>query len=72
MNILWKQFTDKKNLFYCKVLTKISQFHQDSASSDYVAVWDIPLSDEVHHIEFQHGTTSGRRVVRVDGKVVGL
>lgn len=43
---------------------------KDSASSDYVAVWDIPLSDEVHHIEFQHGTTSGRRVVRVDGKEI--
>lgn len=37
--------------------------------TDLVAVWDVALSDGVHKIEFEHGTTSGKRVVYVDGKV---
>ncbi|XP_063226350.1 fas apoptotic inhibitory molecule 1 isoform X2 [Bacillus rossius redtenbacheri] len=37
-------------------------------SDDVVAAWDVPLSDRVHRIEFEHGTTSGKRVVRLDGK----
>lgn len=36
---------------------------------DTVAVWTVPLSDKIHQIEFEHGTTTGKRVVRVDGKV---
>ncbi|CAO2633877.1 Fas apoptotic inhibitory molecule 1 [Lemmus lemmus] len=36
--------------------------------SDVVAVWDVILNDGVHKIEFEHGTTSGKRVVYVDGK----
>nr|KAF6310409.1 Fas apoptotic inhibitory molecule [Myotis myotis] len=36
--------------------------------TDLVAVWDVALSDGVHRIEFEHGTTSGKRVVYVDGK----
>ena len=38
-------------------------------TGDLVAFWDVPLSDGVHRIEFEHGTTSGKRVIRVDGKV---
>lgn len=38
-------------------------------SSDLVAVWEVSLGDGVHTIEFEHGTTSGKRVIRVDGKV---
>ena len=38
-------------------------------SSDLVAVWDVALSDGVHQVEFEHGTTSGKRVIRVDRKV---
>lgn len=37
--------------------------------TDLVAVWEVALSDGVHRIEFEHGTTSGKRVVYVDGKV---
>merc|ERR1712039_734679 len=37
-------------------------------TGDLVAVWEIHLSDGVHSVEFEHGTTSGKRVVRVDGK----
>ena len=38
-------------------------------SSDLVAVWEVALSDGLHKVEFEHGTTSGKRVIRVDGKV---
>uniref|UniRef100_S4RI67 Fas apoptotic inhibitory molecule a n=1 Tax=Petromyzon marinus TaxID=7757 RepID=S4RI67_PETMA len=36
--------------------------------ADLVAMWEVALSDGVHKIEFEHGTTSGKRVVYVDGK----
>lgn len=39
------------------------------SSADLVAIWDVPLCDKVHRIEFEHGTTTGKRVIRVDGKV---
>ncbi|XP_033334712.1 fas apoptotic inhibitory molecule 1 [Megalopta genalis] len=32
------------------------------------AKWNVPLSDGNHVIEFEHGTATGRRVIRVDGK----
>lgn len=38
-------------------------------SADLVAVWDVALSDGIHTVEFEHGTTSGKRIVRVNGKV---
>ena len=38
-------------------------------ANDLVAVWEVSLSDGVHTIEFEHGTTSGKRIVRVDGRV---
>lgn len=40
-----------------------------SSLPDLVAVWEVPLSDRVHRIEFEHGTTTGKRVIRVDGQV---
>ncbi|XP_022912991.1 fas apoptotic inhibitory molecule 1 [Onthophagus taurus] len=36
--------------------------------TDLVAYWSVPLYDGVHTIEFDHGTTSGKRVLRVDGQ----
>lgn len=36
---------------------------------DLVAYWSVPLLDGVHTVEFEHGTTSGKRVLRVDGQV---
>ncbi|XP_007493997.1 fas apoptotic inhibitory molecule 1 isoform X5 [Monodelphis domestica] len=47
------------------MLSCSSQFEK---MTDLVAVWDVALSDGVHKIEFEHGTTSGKRVVYVDGK----
>uniref|UniRef100_T1IVR5 Fas apoptotic inhibitory molecule 1 n=2 Tax=Strigamia maritima TaxID=126957 RepID=T1IVR5_STRMM len=37
---------------------------------DLVAVWEIALGAGVHKVEFEHGTISGKRVIRVDGKEV--
>lgn len=38
-------------------------------SNDLAGVWEVALSDGVHRIEFEHGTTTGKRVIYVDGKV---
>lgn len=38
-------------------------------SGDLVAVWEVALSDGVYRIEFAHGTTTGKRVVYVNGQV---
>jgi hypothetical protein len=35
-----------------------------SANSDLVAVWEVHLPDGIHIVEFEHGTTSGKRVLR--------
>ena len=37
--------------------------------SQIVGVWEVMLNGKLHQIDFEHGTTSGKRVVRVDGKV---
>ena len=39
-------------------------------SADLVAFWDVTLSDGTHKIEFEHGTTTGKRVIRINGKVL--
>ncbi|CAL9689697.1 unnamed protein product [Knipowitschia caucasica] len=39
-------------------------------SADLAAVWEVALSDRVHTIEFEHGTTTGKRVIYVDGKEI--
>lgn len=38
-------------------------------SGELVAVWDMDLSDGVHRIQFAHGTTTGKRLVFVNGQV---
>lgn len=38
-------------------------------SGDLVAVWEVALSDGVYRIEFAHGTTTGKRIVYVNGQV---
>ncbi|KAG8272114.1 hypothetical protein J6590_049156 [Homalodisca vitripennis] len=39
-------------------------------SGDMVAVWEVPMPDGIHRVEFQHGTASGKRVIIVDDKEV--
>lgn len=41
-------------------------------SGDLVAVWDVDLSDGIHRIQFAHGTTTGKRLVFVNGQVRSL
>lgn len=36
---------------------------------DVVAEWRVPTRERLHVVEFEHGTTSGKRVLWVDGKV---
>lgn len=36
---------------------------------DLVAEWDLDLSDGIHRIQFSHGTTTGKRLVCVNGQV---
>ncbi|XP_070711866.1 fas apoptotic inhibitory molecule 1-like [Pempheris klunzingeri] len=37
---------------------------------DLVAVWEVALSDGVFRVEFAHGTTTGKRIVYVNGQEV--
>lgn len=37
---------------------------------DVAADWEVILPDGTHSIVFEHGTTSGKRVIFVDGKEV--
>lgn len=37
--------------------------------NDLVAYWSVLLKDGTHTVEFEHGTTTGKRVLRVDGQV---
>lgn len=40
------------------------------SADDLVAKWNIALPDGKYKIEFEHGTTSGRRVIRVNDKEI--
>ena len=37
--------------------------------NDLVGTWEVPLYDKIHKIQFEHGTTTGRRVLWIDGEV---
>ncbi|XP_012276486.1 fas apoptotic inhibitory molecule 1 [Orussus abietinus] len=39
-------------------------------ANEPTAKWSVPLNDGNHVIEFEHGTATGRRVVKVDGKTL--
>ncbi|CAG0903787.1 unnamed protein product [Cyprideis torosa] len=38
--------------------------------NDLVGTWEISLPSGKHLVEFEHGTTSGKRVIRLDGKEI--
>ncbi|XP_027196759.2 fas apoptotic inhibitory molecule 1 [Dermatophagoides pteronyssinus] len=38
--------------------------------NDLVGTWEVPLYDKIHKIQFEHGTTTGRRVLWIDGEIV--
>ena len=33
-------------------------------------IWNVPMSDKVYKIEFEHGTTTGKRILRINGKEI--
>ncbi|XP_063695917.1 fas apoptotic inhibitory molecule 1 [Culicoides brevitarsis] len=37
---------------------------------EVVAQWRVPIRGKLYQIEFEHGTTSGKRVIWVDGKEI--
>ena len=43
---------------------------EQAGLGDVVAEWEVRLADGVHRVQLEHGTTSGKRVVVVDGKEV--
>lgn len=45
-----------------------SSLHNLEALDGPTAKWNVPLSDGNHVIQFEHGTATGRRVVKVDDK----
>lgn len=57
---------------YPVILTSRSQLDKfcpkmsDDKYRDVVATWEIALSDGRHRIQFEHGTTTGKRVILVD------
>ena len=38
--------------------------------ADLVGVWEVSLSDGMHTIKFEHGTTTGKRVIWVDNNEI--
>ena len=40
------------------------------SAGDVAAVWDLKLPDGNHRVVFEHGTTSGKRVITVDDNEV--
>ncbi|XP_043287795.1 fas apoptotic inhibitory molecule 1 isoform X3 [Venturia canescens] len=38
--------------------------------SEPTARWNVPLTDGNHVVEFEHGTATGKRVVKIDGKTL--
>lgn len=45
------------------------KYSQQNKMADMVGMWEVPLSDEIYQIEFEHGTTTGKRVIYINGKV---
>lgn len=40
-----------------------------SPSKEIVGSWDVPLRGKIYKVEFEHGTTTGKRVLWIDGQV---
>ncbi|KAI4900090.1 hypothetical protein NFI96_027149 [Prochilodus magdalenae] len=39
-------------------------------SKDVVGMWEVSLSDGIYQIEIEHGTTTGKRVIYINGKEI--
>lgn len=38
----------------------------ETSANEPTAKWTVPLSDGNHVVEFEHGTATGKRIVKVD------
>lgn len=43
--------------------------NKKAVSKEVVGSWDVPLRGKIYKVEFEHGTTSGKRVLWIDGEV---
>ncbi|XP_026464530.1 fas apoptotic inhibitory molecule 1 [Ctenocephalides felis] len=41
-----------------------------SPSKEIVGSWDVPLRGKIYKVEFEHGTTTGKRVLWIDGQEI--
>lgn len=41
-------------------------------TTDLVGTWNVPMSDKSYKIEFYHGTTTGKRIIKINGRVSSL
>ncbi|KAL6263362.1 hypothetical protein P5V15_006157 [Pogonomyrmex californicus] len=48
----------------------LRSLHNLETLDEPTAKWTVPLSDGNHVVEFEHGTATGRRIVKIDGKNV--
>lgn len=55
----------------CQAANDATDFEQRQAYErrELSAEWRVPLRGNLHTVEFEHGTTSGKRILWVDGKV---
>lgn len=49
--------------------TKIVEQFEVPVKRHIIAEWQVPIRGKLYNIEFEHGTTSGKRVLFIDGKV---
>lgn len=56
--------------------TAITTSAEDAATAyenrDVVAEWQVPVRGKLHQLEFEHGTTSGKRILWVNGQVSSI
>lgn len=55
------------------ITTSADTTSEDAAAAyenrDVVAEWQVPVRGQLHQLEFEHGTTSGKRILWVNGQV---
>lgn len=48
---------------------EMSDLNKNVEKKDLVGEWLVPIKGEVYKIEFEHGGTTGRRVIWINGEV---
>lgn len=55
---------------YIYIILKVAGELIKDRMADVVALWDIALSNGIHKVKFEHGTTSGKRTITIDDEVI--